>query len=854
MSNIKFLFFLPLYFTCLQLSSQNISGKVLSDSTSIARAQLILKKKSTIIAYQFTDEKGSFLFQNIKIDSLELEVTHLNYISKVFFLTKPFSNDLKLELFENTKLLQEVIIKGDLPIYQKKDTIVYNPKHYLDGSERVVEDLLKKLPGISVNDVGKIFFKGKEIESLMLDGDDLFNSRYTIGSRNIDVNEVKSVEAIENFNKNKVLHKITTSDKVALNLKLKNKQKFTSRLQLENDFTTKYDNTATSLLLHKKAKGFSILNTNNLGEIYDTDVSLIDNNYQNYPLISQGSFPVFLSKNNSILNETFQTNNSFKLNISEKSSFTIDLATYKDNIKQQIDNTTKYQFNDQNFEFVNSDSQIKKPETIATNTYYEYYNGKDIQVNTHFILENKNSLFTNNAVNNSVPRASSVYTDEKLLGGKAEITKKLSDKSAINFSALLSQKKTNQNFLLQPSIEIYNSISIDNQLVDLNTNSFVFTTQFYRNFEKFKLVFTNKTSLNNDELFSRLDLENSASDSFVNTIDYKNFTNELRTKLSFTYKKFRFSVDGIMWLNKLQKNNQSQNHQNLLFETNVKYAITKKQELQLFLTQSIETPLISKIFNQSILNSYSSLITNGEDFDNIKNTQASLNYSITDLYNTFYFRSFISFSYKNKDYYDITTPNPVLISNQSILIDQKNTRTTLNLSIQKFIPFIKINFKYNTTFMFSTYYNFLEDSTIREIDSKIFNNEIILFADIIKGVSVNNKFNIDFNFFKMDSDLNKLTQLKNEFKINYIISQKLSLNSSLSTIISDTKKNQKYNFIGFEILYKLSKPNLEIYFTGQNLINHKRFVNTNISDFSVSSFSYNLQERNILLGLRFKLF
>lgn len=854
MSSIKFLFFLPLYFTGLQLSSQNISGKVLSDSTSIARAQLILKKKSTIIAFQFTDEKGGFSFQNIIIDSLELEVTHLNYISKVFFLTKPFSNDLKLELFENTKLLQEVIIKGDLPIYQKKDTIVYNPKHYLDGSERVVEDLLKKLPGISVNDVGKIFFKGKEIESLMLDGDDLFNSRYTIGSRNIDVNEVKSVEAIENFNKNKVLHKITTSDKLALNLKLKNKQKFTSRLQLENNFTTKYDNTATSLLLHKKAKGFSLLNTNNLGEIYDTEVSLIDNNYQNYPLISQGSFPVFLSKNNSILNKTFQTNNSFKLNISEKSSLTIDLATYNDNIKQQLDNITKYQFNDQNFEFVNSDSQIKKPVTIATNTYYEYYNGKDIQVNTHFIVENKNSLFTNNAFNNSVPRASSVYTDEKLLGGKTEITKKLNDKSAINFSALLSQKKINQNFLLQPSIEIYNSTSIDNQLVNLNTNSFVFTTQFYRNFEKFKLVFTNKTSLNNDELFSRLDLENSASDSFVNTIDYKNFTNELRTKLSFTYKKFRFSVDGIMWLNKLQKNNQSQNHQNLLFETNVKYAITKKQELQLFLTQSIETPLISKIFNQPILNSYSSLITNGEDFDNIKNTQASLNYSITDLYNTFYFRSFISFSYKNKDYYDITTPNPVIISNQSILIDQKNTRTTLNLSIQKFIPFIKINIKYNTTLMFSTFYNFVDDSSIREIDSKIFNNEIILFADITKGVSVNNKFNIDFNFFKMDSDLNKLTQLKNEFKINYIISQKLSLNSSLSTIISNTKKNQKYNFLGFEMLYKLSNPNLEIYFTGQNLLNHKKFVNTNISDFSVSSFSYNLQERNVLLGLRFKLF
>ena len=390
MSNIKYLFFLLLYFTCLQLSSQNISGKVLSDSTFIARAQLILKKKSAIIAYQFTDEKGGFSFQNIKSDSLELEVTHLNYISKVFFLTKPFSNDLKIELFENTKLLKEVIIKGDLPIYQKKDTIVYNPKHYLDGSERVVEDLLKKLPGISVNDVGKIFFKGKEIESLMLDGDDLFNSRYTIGSRNIDVNEVKSVEAIENFNKNKVLQKITTSDKVALNLKLKNKQKFTSRLQLENDYTKKYNNTATSLLLHKKAKGFSLLNTNNLGEIYDTGVSLSDNNYQNYPLISQGNFPVFLNKNNSILNETFQTSNSLKLNITEKSSFVVDLATYKDNIKQQIDNTTKYQFDDQNFEFFNSDSQIKKPEIIATNTHYDYYNGKDIKISTHFILENKN--------------------------------------------------------------------------------------------------------------------------------------------------------------------------------------------------------------------------------------------------------------------------------------------------------------------------------------------------------------------------------------------------------------------------------------------------------------------------------
>src|SRR5690606_1925812 len=172
------------------------------------------------VDYKFTDLNGSFIF-TVTGDSLTLEVSHLSYEKYSLLIPKTPAKNLEIRLTPKAESLQEVVVENKLPIRQKKDTIVYNPDAFRDGSERVLEDLLKKLPGIDVADDGKLSYKGREISALMLDGDDLFKNRYRVGSKNLDVDAVQTVEAIDNFNNDKVLHQITRTKSVALNIKLK---------------------------------------------------------------------------------------------------------------------------------------------------------------------------------------------------------------------------------------------------------------------------------------------------------------------------------------------------------------------------------------------------------------------------------------------------------------------------------------------------------------------------------------------------------------------------------------------------------------------------------------------------------
>ena len=86
------------------------------------------------------------------------------------------------------------------------DTTSFNVSAYKDGTERKIQDIIKKLPGVQLNEkTGEIKYKGNSIETVTLDGDDLFGYDYTIGTKNINVDMVDKVQAIENYTKKSTL-------------------------------------------------------------------------------------------------------------------------------------------------------------------------------------------------------------------------------------------------------------------------------------------------------------------------------------------------------------------------------------------------------------------------------------------------------------------------------------------------------------------------------------------------------------------------------------------------------------------------------------------------------------------------
>lgn len=173
---------------------------------------------------------------------------------------------------ERVKVLKEVVITSNKkPFIIKQDTVKYNVSTYRDGSERKIEDIIKKMPGIEVNEKsGEIKYKGKSIENGQLEGDDLFGSNYALGTKNISVDMVEQVQAIENYSAYPLLKGIENGDKVALNLKLKKgKMDFSGNADYGSGFFSDNEqayNIGTNILgISKNYKSFGTLSYNNVG-------------------------------------------------------------------------------------------------------------------------------------------------------------------------------------------------------------------------------------------------------------------------------------------------------------------------------------------------------------------------------------------------------------------------------------------------------------------------------------------------------------------------------------------------------------------------------------------------------------
>ncbi|HYE55480.1 MAG TPA: carboxypeptidase-like regulatory domain-containing protein, partial [Chitinophagaceae bacterium] len=235
MKNLVALFFLLYSVGLVAQSPLTISGTVRSGTgEALSNANIILKKlsgDSSIIAFALSDSKGSFSIEvpANTTGSLSLEVSIIGYAAQEKILESGRSYNLDFTMQTKSLVLKEVVVKDKpAPFRAKNDTTTYNLSQYSDGTERKVEDLLRKLPGIKVDENGTITFKGKAIDKIMLEGDDFFEKNYKLLSKNVSAALIDKIQAIENYNENNLLKGIQRSDKVVLNLKLK--KKFVSSL------------------------------------------------------------------------------------------------------------------------------------------------------------------------------------------------------------------------------------------------------------------------------------------------------------------------------------------------------------------------------------------------------------------------------------------------------------------------------------------------------------------------------------------------------------------------------------------------------------------------------------------------
>ena len=223
----------------------NISGVVFDTTGNKRLANIsvltVRIKDSLLLNFTRTKPDGSFELTNFPIDTFSLIIEHPEYEAKTYYIIGHKGNleinIPRIQLNSVTKNLAEVVVFANKnPVFYRGDTLVYVADSFKVGENAVVEDLLKKLPGIKVNEDGTLTSQGKDISQVLVDGDEFFGSDPTIATRNLGAKSISSVQVYEKKNENS---KVGEDEKIqVLDLKLKDgaKKGYFGKMSGASDF------------------------------------------------------------------------------------------------------------------------------------------------------------------------------------------------------------------------------------------------------------------------------------------------------------------------------------------------------------------------------------------------------------------------------------------------------------------------------------------------------------------------------------------------------------------------------------------------------------------------------------------
>lgn len=219
-----------LYFATFLALGQNtitVKGKVVEKKSliPIESATIYLKsvKDSTVIDYTISDKNGNFALATKKINTPV-------YFKIAFTSYADFSEKLEnlqenkdfgiIKLDDDVNTLSELVIKAEAPpITIKNDTLEFNASSFKVRPDANVEALLKQLPGVEIDEEGKITVNGKEVNNILVNGKPFFGKDGKIATQNLPAEIIEKVQVTDTKTKEEELSgQDATSDEKTINL------------------------------------------------------------------------------------------------------------------------------------------------------------------------------------------------------------------------------------------------------------------------------------------------------------------------------------------------------------------------------------------------------------------------------------------------------------------------------------------------------------------------------------------------------------------------------------------------------------------------------------------------------------
>ncbi len=221
------------FFICFSSFGQKaiINGK-LSDSTEnrdlhYAVISLLRVNDTTLAAFTRTDATGRFSFLSADTGQYLILVTYPHFADYMDRIEVRGNTELgTVYLTPTSKLLDEVVIRTGTAIRIKGDTTEFTADSFKVREGATVEELLKKLPGFTVNSKGEIVAQGKRVDKVLVDGEEFFGDDPTMATHNISAKAVDKVQVFDTKSEQQNITGMTTGNEgKTVNIKLKEDSK-----------------------------------------------------------------------------------------------------------------------------------------------------------------------------------------------------------------------------------------------------------------------------------------------------------------------------------------------------------------------------------------------------------------------------------------------------------------------------------------------------------------------------------------------------------------------------------------------------------------------------------------------------
>ncbi len=220
----------------------------------------------SMAAFGISDGEGQYKISvELPGDSLELKVNSAFFEKKSLRIAN-CSQTVNFCLHDEIQQLKGVTVRAR-SIEQKGDTLEYIVGSFVQKQDKSIEDVLKRMPGIEVEDDGKITYQGLPIQKFYVEGMDLMGGIYTAVSKNLPHQSVASVEVYENHQPIKMLEDRVGSEQASINIKLSKNVALTGSAKVgAGAWPFLWNLDLTPLLFSGKAQFLAAYRTNNTGE------------------------------------------------------------------------------------------------------------------------------------------------------------------------------------------------------------------------------------------------------------------------------------------------------------------------------------------------------------------------------------------------------------------------------------------------------------------------------------------------------------------------------------------------------------------------------------------------------------